>query len=1014
MKRFATSLCLVLVGVGSAEADPERSATPSLRMRALPTRSRVAQAAQPAPDPAPPAADPAPPAPDSSPAPAGPPPPTPEQAPAPIDSPPAASVAETPNLSDAELAKLSEQAAKEEVITVTGSTIERKTLTTPAPLTILSREDLGAAGRATVGDILQQLPAQSNAVNAQTNNGGDGATRVDIRGLGTGRTLTLLNGRRVVASGNGANGSVDLNSIPLAVIERVEVLKDGASATYGSDAVSGVVNIITRNDFSGTEVALYTGGAAAGDGFTYDASFVTGHNSENKKGNIMFSAGVQSQHPVFAGDRSFSDRLRAFDYTARKETTGNITTAPSGYLNAKSGLVDAAGKKVQQNICGATVAFCTSNGDGTFRPFTDADLYNPQPDNYLYTPASRYNVYSAGTYKLVPHASTFFEASYLNRNSDQLLAPTPFSSQATISKDSIYNKTGFDVLDYQRRLTEYGDRQFLQDLSTFRLVGGLQGSVPEELPAFQNWKWEVSYNYGKSDSTNKNTGNLIKSHIANALGPSMRDASNKPICVRTPGDASTVIPGCVPVDILDPAGAIDPASAKYVTFTGISNGFNEQQTALAQAHGSLVKLPTNGDVSLAIGTDYRRESGGVNPDPLTSTGDTTGNAQAPTSGKYNVYEGFAELSVVPVSGQKFAEWVELDLAARAFHYDTFGNGVTWKAGGLVRTINGLAVRGTYSTAFRAPSINDLFLGTQDGFPSNLDPCNTAGGTIKLSDVAAARCREQGVPDGATYADRQQRVVSGGNPKLKAETAKVVTVGVVLEPPQVKGLALTADYWHIDITDAIQTLPASTILSNCYVQNLDAYCMQVHRNPTLNNKIDFIDGITQNVGGTVTSGLDLAAGYDHSFGALGRFREQAEFQRLFKYNVDNTVQVLHYRGNYDFGVYPTWKGNFSAAWQHPSGIGAGLNLRYIGSFKECANRDCNHDQPSRDVKQWAKLDLFASYAVGTVAGKTTLAVGVNNVADTKPAVIYSGFAGTSDSTTYDYMGRFLYARLAQLF
>ena len=1012
MNRFATSLCVVLVGVGAAEADPQSAGSPSLRMRARPTRTRVAQ---PAPDPAPPSADPAPPAPDASAVPAAPAPPTPEQTPAPVDTAPSAAVEQTPNLSDAELAKLSEQAAKEEVITVTGSTIERKTLTTPAPLTILNREDLGAAGRATVGDILQQLPAQSNAVNAQTNNGGDGSTRIDLRGLGPGRTLTLLNGRRVVASGNGANGSVDLNSIPLAVIERVEVLKDGASAIYGSDAISGVVNIITRSDFEGTEVALYTGGAAAGDGFTYDASFVTGHNSENKRGNIMFAAGVQSQDPVFAGDRSFSNRPRAFDYTTRKEVSNNITTAPSGYLNAGSGLANpAGGKSVQQNICGATVQFCTSNGDGTFRPFTDADLYNPQPDNYLYTPSSRYNVYSAGTYKLVPHVSTFFEASYLNRTSDQLLAPTPFSSQAPISKDSIYNPTGFDVLEYQRRLTEYGDRQFLQSLNTFRIVGGLEGAVPEELPAFDNWKWELSYNYGRSDSTNKNTGNLIKSHLANALGPSTRDASGKPICVRKPGDASTAIAGCIPVDILDPAGAIDPASAAYVTFTGVSTGFNEQQTALAQAHGNLVKLPNSGDVSLAIGTDYRRESGGINPDPLTATGDTTGNAQAPTSGKYNVYEGFAELSVVPVSGQKFAEWVELNLAARAFHYDTFGNGITWKAGGLFRTINGVAVRGTYSTAFRAPSINDLFLGTQDAFPTNLDPCNTAGGTIQLGQVAANRCREQGVPDGATYADKQQRVVSGGNPELKAETAKVITAGVVLEPPQIKGLSLTADYWHIDITDAIQALPASVILSNCYVQNLDSYCMQVHRNPTLNNKIDFIQGVTQNVGGTVTSGLDLAAGYDHVFGALGRFHEQLEVQRLFKYNVDNTVQILHYRGNYDYGVYPTWKGNFSTAWQHPSGVGAGLNLRYIGSFKECANRDCNHDQPSRDVKQWAKLDLFTSYAVGSVAGKTTLAVGVNNVANTKPAVIYAGFAGTSDSTTYDYMGRFLYARLSQLF
>lgn len=273
---------------------------------------------------------------------------------------------------------------------------------------------------------------------------------------------------------------------------------------------------------------------------------------------------------------------------------------------------------------------------------------------------------------------------------------------------------------------------------------------------------------------------------------------------------------------------------------------------------------------------------------------------------------------------------------------------------------------------------------------------------------------EGSPSDAVYSDKQQRVVSGGNPHLKAETAQVVTAGVVLEPPQIKGLSLTADYWHIDIKDAIQALPASVILSNCYVQGLDQYCAMVHRNPALNNKIDYIDGVTQNVGGTVTSGLDLAAGHDYRFDGIGRFHEQLEVQRLFKYNVDNTVQVLHYRGNYDFGVYPTWKGNFSTLWQHPSGIGGGFNVRYIGSFKECNNRDCNHDQPSREVAQWAKLDVYASYSVASVAGKTTVAVGINNVTGALPAVIYSGFAGTSDSATYDYMGRFLYARMSQAF
>ncbi|HMG55199.1 MAG TPA: TonB-dependent receptor plug domain-containing protein, partial [Kofleriaceae bacterium] len=403
------------------------------------------------------------------------------------------SLEQSADLSDAEFAKLAEQ-SKEEVIIVTGSTIGRKTLTTPAPLTVLNRESLIAAGRSTVGDIIQFLPAQTNGINAQTNNGGDGSTRVDIRGLGNARTLTLINGRRVVPSGNGANSSVDVNTIPLAVIDRVEVLKDGASAVYGSDAIGGVVNIITRTDFDGTEAALYTAATQHGDGFTYDASFVTGHNAENKKGNIMFSAGLQSQGSVMAGDRKFSEFDKTFDFAKKLEVRGGSTSIPGGRINTLAIDTNGDGKigdgktapvDVAPTLCGPHPTdpkaedpnqFCTRNGPDGWRPYaTPDDNYNFQPVNYLYTPSSRYNVYSAGTYKLMPEVSTFFEASYLNRTSDQQLAPEPFSNQATISKDSIYNNIGGDVIGYQRRLEEFGPRRSLQTIDTFRIVGGFQG-----------------------------------------------------------------------------------------------------------------------------------------------------------------------------------------------------------------------------------------------------------------------------------------------------------------------------------------------------------------------------------------------------------------------------------------------------------------------------------------------------------------------------------------------------------
>ena len=618
--------------------------------------------------------------------------------------------------------------------------------------------------------------------------------------------------------------------------------------------------------------------------------------------------------------------------------------------------------------------------------------------------------------KVRPEFNAFFEASYLKRRSDQMLAPEPLTMAKGlfVSKDSVFNPFMADVLTYNRRLVEFGNRRFIQDIDTFRMVGGVQGAIPEDSDILKNWKWEISYNFGRTDATQQNQGSLVLSRVANAIGPSFYDSAGAAHC----GTPTKPIAGCVPMNILGAAGSISPDAKNYATFTGITQGFNNQQTALATAHGRLAKLPNNGDISLAVGTDFRREGGGRTPDPITAAGDTTGNAIAPTRGDYNVFEGFSELSIVPISGNEIAKWAEISLAARAFRYDSFGSDVTWKAGGLFKTVGGVSLRGTYSTAFRAPSINDMFQGPADGFPAVFDPCDTKppGSTdrITLEGVAAKRCQEQMVPGNAVYNTRQQRAVSVGNENLRAETAKVITTGVVFEPPQVKGLAFTADYWNIDISHAIQQLGAAVILANCYTRDMDQYCKLIHRNPAANFAIDFIEDTRLNVGGTRTSGIDVAASYDHAWADIGRFSERIEGQYLLKYNLDNEIQVVHGLGNYDLGVYPRYKANFSTLWGHPSGAGAGLNVKFVGKFKECQNNNCNGGAPSRWVDHWYKLDLFGSYALKSMGGKTSLTVGVNNLLNRNPSLIYIGFQGDSDAATYDYFGRFFYARLAQAF
>ena len=1043
MKSLACGVCLVLVGVAPVAAD-NNDAPKSLRMRAKkvpgshwsPMRwaKRVAQA-QPAPDQPAPSGDPPAPAdaPADQPAPE-PTPPAPEQAPLPQAPVPEGGQVSAPaaGLSDEELAKLAEQEAKTEVITVTGSLIGRKEVDSPSPVSVVDKQKLESAGITNVGDILQKIPAQGNAINAQNNNGGNGSTRINLRSLGTARTLVLLNGRRVVPSGGGANSSVDFGTIPLAMIERVEVLKDGASAIYGSDAIAGVVNVITRTNMNGTEANVYTSTSSKRDGTNYDLSFVTGHSSN--RGNITFSGGYQQQKSVMAGERDFAKQTYSYDYTCTNEAeaAGTCTKATlTGSSSSPSGRINTTpngGPKL--TIPGCTTKYCTADGNGGFRNFmnptaTDfGDNYNFQPLNYLFTPSQRVNLFSNGHYDISKNTHVFYEGQFNSRKSSQQLAESPATLGlfgTPISAQSIYNPFGQNIVDYNRRLVEFGPRQFKQDVNTTRLVVGLDGAVAEDVPVVNNWKWETSYNYGRTDGTNQTSGNLIKSHLRNALGPSFRDTTNNnaPTCGTA---AAPIEGGCVPLNLLDPKH-VDPRAISYLTFTGTQAGTNEQHVALATASGKLVDLPNHGDISLAVGGDYRFEKGSSQPDPLTSTGDTTGNASQPTIGSYHTFEGFGELSIVPYSGGEIVKWTEINAAGRAYDYNTFGSGATGKISGLVRVAGGIALRGTYGTAFRAPNVAELFAGQADGFPLLEDPCDTKPPSKKvqtpLDAMTGAQCLKQGVPMGSTFGTSQQRALGGGNTKLAPETGNVGTAGLVYEP--LRGLDFTLDYWNIKINDAITTLPVATILSQCYQGGLDKFCDQVQRDP-VTHEISHIVNIVQNVGSLATSGLDFSAAYQYK-NAAGTFRHAVEGTYLFKYNIDTgTVdpitrneQIIHGRNFYDLGVNPDIKFNVFTIWNHPAGIGAGFNFRFLDAFHECNQNNCNNPANGRrDVSNYATGDAYLAYGLKTSQGTTRMTVGVNNVAGVTPPVIYNGGALNSDESAYDFMGRQFYVRLSQLF
>ncbi|MEC9466549.1 MAG: TonB-dependent receptor plug domain-containing protein, partial [Myxococcota bacterium] len=452
-------------------------------------------------------------------------------------------------------AKAEEGEEKVEELYVTGSRIKRMDLSTPAPVTVISREELDASGLTSVGDILQRLPAQSNATNTKVNNGGDGSTRINIRGLGSSRTLILVNGRRFVPGGLGANSSVDLNSIPMSVIERVEVLKDGASAVYGSDAIAGVVNIITKESIEGITADAYAGMTQDGKGMTMDVN-VTGGTSFDG-GNVWASVGYYSQGSLMAGDRDFSqyDREYAFGtfdelgITSDEERVyiGGSSAPPWGWYNLTYDPENPGSEDMQAiwetyrdaetgEIPEGTSTVVTVGEDGQLTEFNFAgsrdapgtellpkgDRYNYQPDNYMLTPSDRIYAFSAGNFDIAEDTKAFFEASYTIRTGGQKLAPTPLFAafdlpDGSIPADQPFNILNAEVGDYRHRMVELGTRDYENAVKTMRFVAGVEGMFGEGLGVLSGWDWGVSANYGRTDATTKLLGNLYMNRTQHAL-----------------------------------------------------------------------------------------------------------------------------------------------------------------------------------------------------------------------------------------------------------------------------------------------------------------------------------------------------------------------------------------------------------------------------------------------------------------------------------------------------------------
>lgn len=560
------------------------------------------------------------------------------------------------------VATAQEEVAKVERIAVTGSRIQRQDMETASPVTILDAAAIRVEGYSSVEQLLQAQTSMAGAASGSTtNNGADGVAQVDLRGMGSQRTLVLLNGRRMVNSGSGADSAVDLNSIPVAMIARVEILKDGASAVYGSDAIAGVVNIITKKDFEGVQLDLNGSTTDKGDGETGELSALYGFNTQH--GNYTFGAAYSQREGVIQADRDWTE-------------AGYSSFIPTGSL----------GGKVQK-----------PNGDWVARD----SGYDYTQDSWYQTPSKRYSLFANVNQEFADDLVLTADVLYTKRKSDQQLAPQPGDimldvcgaagadpvnciglTPAMIAGGIAADDTG--RVNYRRRTNDVGPRIYAQDTDTLRLSAGLAGT----LDVHTGMNWELSYTYGK---------NKADTSVANSINAVKME--NSVYANQAAWFSGAPLSAAITNDI----GYLEQA-----------DGGNSQNIVAGVLSGDLFDLDA-GAVGFAIGAEYRRDSGFYNPDPVIVAGEGTAAQQDPTDGSYDVVSFYQEVSV------PFSEKLTGEFALRFDDYSTFGKASTWKIGLTYTATDEIMLRAVAATGFRAPNVSELYGGNTGSYDYLDDP-----------------------------------------------------------------------------------------------------------------------------------------------------------------------------------------------------------------------------------------------------------------------------------------------------
>ena len=921
---------------------------------------------------------------------------------------------------------------KIESVTVTGTRITSPGTTSNSPIYSIGAEEIKSAQPVAVEEFFKNLPAAVPAVGPGTNNGSGGAATIDLRGLGSRRSLVLVNGRRFVPYD--LAGIVDTNSVPIALISRTDLLTGGASVVYGADAVAGVVNFNLKKNFQGIELATSYGGAKGGDATRMRTDLTMGASIDGGKGNVALSLGRTKADPLFQGERDFG-------FTALDSTTGlaagSSTTVPSAFSIG----LGTGGT--------ATLAGSRQIDPATGRLVSPVASYNFNPPNYYATGLERTQATALANYKVNNYVDVYAELFYTGSEVASSLAPTgtfnnvfqvpignPYIPAA--ARQQICERRGIPAaacvpgnntmvpMTIGRRFTELGPRFNDFDNKTLQFTVGSKGDVAYD------WTYDAYFSRGEADQgqTRRNWGSFSK--VKQAL-----NALSTTACV----DPSN---GCVPLNVFGAEGSITPEQLKFINLSALLQQSVKQDVAQVSFSGDLgekiVSPFAQSPISMAVSLERRKMTADTKSDSASQTQAEVLGTGAPTpdrTGTFTLSEVALETLIPLVKDKPFMRSLGLELGYRETKFENQGRSQSYgsyKYGGEWEPIQSLRVRGMVQKATRAPNINELFAPQTTGL-SNLakDPCQLSEinqGAANTAGTLSNLCKLTGVPQSEigslpTPSAGQINRLSGGNPELGPEEAMTKTIGFVFEP--IPKLALTFDYYKIDIERAITSPTTTDVMDGCYSTKFNpgfvfnASCALIGRDPT-NGTFNGagssgVATASANLGTVKTSGFDIGAMYQTPLSRFGLASNMGKLDLGFQMTIvkDDLEQPTPASINRDcLGYYsvacggPSYKRKFSqrATWTVGT-FNVGYNWRYVSAVKV-------EPLAGTFLPAFSKIDAFSYVdlsAVWNVSKNVRLNFSLVNAFDKKPPIVGYTIAetGVNSGNTfpqfYDAIGRY---------